>query len=74
MKKLSQGLGVKCSACHIKGAFDSDERGTGDGASDRLDAVLDVGTGGLVHRLMLVFVGGRPANTIDINSTIEACP
>ena len=24
MKKLAQGLGVKCGACHVKGAFDSD--------------------------------------------------
>lgn len=26
MKSLSKGLGVKCTACHIKGKLDSDEK------------------------------------------------
>jgi hypothetical protein len=41
MKSLAKGLGVKCTACHVKGKFDSDDVAAKRDAREFFRAVLD---------------------------------
>ena len=40
MKSLSRGLGVKCSACHVKGAYEKDDVPAKEAARDFMTATI----------------------------------